>query len=180
MSKQKVLLFSGKALSGKDTCVGFAKKHFEGQNKKVVRLAFGDLVKFVAEKYFSWNGEKDEIGRSLLQYVGTDKAREIMPNIWVDMVIMIAKGLFHDYDYILISDCRFINEIDRWKSQGFNTISIRVNRHNFNNGMTDEQKQHLSETSLDDYKFDYYVNNIYDSLEEFESAFISQLEEIVK
>ena len=34
-------------------------------------LSFADKVKECAYKYFHWNGNKDDRGRRLLQYIGT-------------------------------------------------------------------------------------------------------------
>lgn len=48
-----------------------------GDEYRVLVTHFGDLVKYVCEKFFDWDGVKDESGRSLLQYVGTNKVRKI-------------------------------------------------------------------------------------------------------
>lgn len=40
------------------------------------------------------------------------------------------------------------------------TVSVRVVRPGFDNGLTDEQKSHPSETELDEYPFDYVVENV--------------------
>lgn len=165
--------------SGKDTCVEFALECFKRQNKKAIRIAYGDYVKFVCKQYYNWDGEKDEYGRSLLQKVGSD-ARITNPNIWVDMAISIVNAFFADYDYVLISDCRFENEMSRWKEKGFDILTFRINRPNFDNGMTEEQKNHISEVGLDNYKFDYYIENIYDNLDDFRSSFKQTLFESLK
>lgn len=178
-SKPVVLSFSAKAQSGKDSCVEFALECFKKQDKKAIRIAYGDYVKFVCKQYYNWNGEKDEYGRSLLQNVGSD-ARITNPNIWVDMAISIVNAFFADYDYVLISDCRFENEMSRWKEKGFNILTFRINRPNFDNGMTEEQKCHISEVGLDNYEFDYYIENIYDNLEDFRNSFKQTLFESLK
>ena len=65
----KVICISGKARHGKDTLAGILKTHLEDQGNKVLIAHFGDLVKYICEKFFDWNGQKDEEGRTLLQYV---------------------------------------------------------------------------------------------------------------
>lgn len=161
----KVILISGKARHGKDC---FAQA-FEGKaalnGKKCLIIKYADILKFICMKYFYWDGEKDNNGRTLLQYVGTDLARVNNPNIWVNCVIEIVKGLKTEFDYILIPDTRFPNEIQEWMGKEFDYISVRVNRLNedktpFDNGLSQEQKSHPSETALDGYVFDYVVNNI--------------------
>ncbi len=62
-----------------------------------------------------------------------------------------------EWDYVIVDDCRFANELERWI--GFNTINLRVNRLNFQSPLTLEQQNHISETELDDYKFDYVINS---------------------
>ena len=82
--------------------------------------------------------------------------------------------MFYDeWDYVLIPDCRFPNEIERMKSE-FNyskdenlVQSIRVTRPNFDSGLSIEQLNHPSECALDGYEFDYYIAND-STLEELE------------
>lgn len=155
----KVILISGKAQSGKDTFAKYAKNYFEQNNKRVLITHFGDLVKYTAKTFFNWNGEKDEKGRSLLQSLGTNDVRKEFPNFWVDYVKSILKIYKDKWDYVLIPDCRFINEITNFEENNWDTISIRIERPNFDNGLTVEQKMHLSETNLDYFNFDYYVYN---------------------
>ena len=62
---------------------------------------------------FGWNGIKDEKGRQLLQWLGTDVSRKTYPDTWVDMVAALLKGIKTLYDYVIIPDVRFPNEIDK-------------------------------------------------------------------
>jgi hypothetical protein len=160
MKKPKIILISGKAQSGKDEFSNFFIEK-AGKSNTCIRLAYGDFVKFVCEKYFGWNGIKDEEGRKILQFIGTDMARKVHPDIWVNMTIDLVKGIGRLYDYVLISDTRFANEITKWSKENYETIVVRVNRPNFDSGLTKEQKEHKSETELDTYDFfDYILNNI--------------------
>ena len=159
--KPKIICISALARHGKDE---FAKIAIEYLNKnypqlKVQRLAHGDWVKDVCHRYFGCTYVRDGYNRTQWQQVGTEKGRHNHPDIWVNMTIDLVKGIFNDYDYIFISDVRFKNEVERWEDEGFDILTIRINRNNFDNGLTEEQKNHASETSLDDYDFGYYVNN---------------------
>ena len=58
----KVICISGKAGHGKDTFAGFLKKSLEEQYKRVLITHYGDLIKYVCEKFFEWDGMKDEKG----------------------------------------------------------------------------------------------------------------------
>jgi hypothetical protein len=86
--------------------------------------------------------------------------------------------LFKDrYDYFLIPDCRFLNEILCWIPDGWDMQSIKMIRKNFESDLTFEQKNHISETALDNYKFDYVIEseNGLDKLEIEVDKFIEKL-----
>jgi hypothetical protein len=160
----KFVVISGHAQHGKDTVANFMKNSLEQKGKKVLIVHFADYLKFVCGKYFGWNGEKDDQGRTLLQYVGTDLIRSKNHRFWVDIVCQLSKVLEDQFDYILVPDCRFPDEVNIPKQfYGFDVTSIRVNRYEnrnvFDNGLSEEQKNHPSETSLDKFDFDYYIFN---------------------
>lgn len=156
----RVVCISGKARHGKDTLARMLKENLELQGKKVLITHFGDLVKYICNKFFDWDGVKDEAGRTLLQYVGTDIIRTKQPNYWTDFIIGILKLFPDEWDYVLIPDCRFPNEIECFKENGIQSTLIRINRPNFQSNLTPEQTQHPSEVAMDDYSFvDLYVVN---------------------
>ncbi len=99
--------------------------------------------------------------REFLQLLGTESIRnQLHENIWVN-------ALFADYDkhkHInwIITDCRFPNEAKAVKDRG--GIIVRVNRNDPNIGVYPdkfplERVLHNSETALDDYTFDYTIDN---------------------
>jgi len=58
----------------------------------------------------------------------------------------------------------FPDECDKMKDN-FNSTSVRVTRFDedgssFDNGLTEEQKKHISEVALNDYIFDFHISNI--------------------
>ena len=68
----RIIAISGHAQNGKDTTANIIKKHLEERGDKVLIVHYADLLKFICTKYFDWDGQKDEKGRHLLQYIGTD------------------------------------------------------------------------------------------------------------
>ena len=56
------------------------------RGERVLITHYADLLKFICTSYFGWNGLKDEDGRHLLQYVGTEVIRYKNPSLWVDFV----------------------------------------------------------------------------------------------
>lgn len=156
----RVICIGGKAQHGKDTLAKYLKEGLEQRGKRVQIIHYGDLLKYICTMYFNWNGKKDEAGRTLLQKVGTDKIRSRNPNFWVAFVADLLDALQDEWDYVLIPDTRFVNEVELMKTCFIaNTTYIRVVRTGFDNGLTEEQKNHISETALDDYEPDIYVYN---------------------
>lgn len=155
----RVILISGKAQHGKDTTAKIIKEELIKDNHKVLITHYGDLLKYICTNYFEWDGQKDEAGRQLLQYVGTDIIRKQNPTMWVDFVGTMLQYFHENWDYVIIPDCRFPNEIDRIKDFGLDSIHLRVVRPDFESPLTLDQQKHVSETALDGVEPDYYVYN---------------------
>lgn len=161
----KICCISAKAQHGKDTAAKLIKENLEQKGQRVLITHYADLLKFICVKYFGWNEVKDEAGRTLLQYLGTDVVGAQNPAYWAEFIAGILKMLPNTWDYVLIPDCRYPIEVSTMKEQ-FETIVLRVERPNFDNGLTETQKQHASEVKMDDYKFDNVLLND-GSLEDF-------------
>lgn len=174
----KIINISGKAQHGKDSSALLIKEKLEAKNKKVLITHYADLLKYEAKQFFNWDGVKDEKGRHILQYIGTDVIRAKNPDYWVGFIKEFI-GMFSDeWDYVIIGDCRFVNECEAWKVDGWPNVTVRVIRYNFKSELTIEQLNHPSETALDDYKFDWYIHNLGEMklLEEEVDEFIEWLE----
>ena len=164
---KKIILISGKSGSGKDTFAKFLKDELESRNERVLVIHFADMVKEYAKLYYKWNGEKDISGRQLLQQMGTNEVRSVFKNYWADLVAQFIKATEDDWDYALIPDLRFLNELKRVKK--FNKgkcVSVGIRRYTDdgeiweNPLLTEEQRNHPSEVDLDDYCLDWYVDNV--------------------
>lgn len=155
----KVICISGKAQHGKDTTAGMMKTALEGMGHTVLIAHYGDLLKYVCRAFFGWNGEKDSYGRSLLQKVGTDIVREQRPNFWVDFIKDLLSMFPNEWDFVIIPDSRFPNEIESLKQAGLSVIHLRVRRENFESPLTTEQQNHPSETALDHVVPDFLIVN---------------------
>ena len=155
-----VVLISGFARSGKDTSAGMLKTILEGMGQRVKVTHYADHLKNLCKDWLDWDGIKDDYGRTLLQYVGTNIVREQYPAYWVDHMVQMLKFFGNMFDVVLIPDTRFPNEIERIRQSGYPIIHLRIDRGvDFDNGLTDEQKNHISETALIDYPRDILVQN---------------------
>lgn len=174
-SNMKVITISGKAEHGKDTAAKSIKNRLESMGYSVLICHYADLLKYICKQFFSWDGKKDEEGRSLLQIVGTETIRKKEPEFWIDFIAKILELFPDEWDFVLIPDTRFPNEIDSMKKK-FGTVSVRVVRPNFENHLTEEQRKHESETALDKYKFDYeIINPGTDELETEVEIFVNEI-----
>ena len=145
------------------------KEALEDYGNSVLITHFGDLVKHICTKFFDWDGKKDEYGRHLLQYVGTDIVRKQNPDYWVNFIIGILRFFEDNWDYVVIPDARFPNEINRLVDSGFKLTHMRVVRSNYQSTLTEEQQSHPSETALDDVIPDILIMNN-GTLEDLESS----------
>lgn len=171
----KVILISGKAQNGKDTAASILHSSLTNDGKKVLITHYADLLKFICKNYFGWDGQKDEKGRQMLQYVGTDVIRVKDPTLWVDFVAKMLKYFHSNWDYVIIPDCRFPNEITVM-SDAFDTVHLRVTREDFESPLTEEQLKHPSETALDNVEPDYYIPNN-GTIKDLESTIIKWIKE---
>lgn len=154
-----ILTLSGKAESGKDKTAELIKDELESMGYQVLVCHFADLLKYICTQYFGWDGKKDEEGRTLLQVVGTDTIRNKDNDFWVNFIKSILQFFPEEWDFVIIPDCRFPNEITSFKEDGYNCIATRIVRPNYENHLTEEQRKHPSETALDDFKFDSEIIN---------------------
>lgn len=154
----KVICISGKAQHGKDTTALLIKTALEDQGKSVLVIHYADLLKYICKTFFGWDGNKDEVGRHILQYVGTDVIRKRAPDYWVDFVAGFLEIFVDEWDYVLIPDTRFPNEVDLMKRK-FEATHVRVVRPNFVSPLTAEQQDHPSEVALDEYIPDWFLEN---------------------
>ena len=159
MIKLKVIAISGRAQHGKDTTAMMLRDELQRKGYSVCITHYGDLLKYICTTYFDWDGKKDEIGRGLLQNVGTEIVRTQMPDFWVDFIKNIITLFNNKWDYMIIADARFPNEISGFEEIVEQFTHIRINRQTINDKLTNNQRNHSSETALLNIKPDFYIHN---------------------
>ena len=161
---------SGKARSGKDTAADVILKKYNG-----IPFAFADDVKKIAYNHFGWHGEKDELGRKLLQDIGTT-GRNYNRDLWANKTVdMIQEWSLQSSgnQLAVVTDTRYPNEIQRIKHEFTDVVTIRITRDSV------EKLKHPSETALDQWTdWDYLVGNN-GSLEEFQEKILEIMEGII-
>lgn len=159
-----IIGIGGYARTGKDT---FAQ--FLVQNHGFKRIAFADLLKEVVYTLnpivdpiigfrvndfvddYGWDYAKENVPeiRRLLQRMGTEAGRELLgEDIWVDAAF---RNMEENENYC-IPDMRFPNEAQRIIDNG--GLTVRINREGIG-----PVNNHWGEVALDDWRFDYVINN---------------------
>lgn len=157
-----IIGLSGKAGSGKDTVADIIRANTSLETKT---LAFGDAVKHITGEILEIDREtierykREDIPvsgfpiRVWLQKIGTLFREKVSYDYWISYVLDPAQATFGNWDnkLIIITDVRYLNEANAIKNWGGKII--RVNRD------VEEKSSHASETELDNYKFDYIIDN---------------------
>ena len=156
--KIKIIILSGKARSGKDEVADIIIDYFK--DKKVKRLSYAYYLKQYVKSIISWDGSEDDKPRDLLQTIGIDLLKNKIDNkLLIRRMLEDIDVYSYFYDIIVITDARLVDEIDDIKNKYNDCYCIRINR-NTSNGLTNNQKEHIKETGLDNYNnFDYKIDN---------------------
>lgn len=152
------------------------KKQLEEDGYKVLITHYGDLLKYICKTFLDWDGKKDRRGRSLLQHVGTDIVRVRSPNYWVDFIVDVLNFFEGHWNFVIIPDVRFPNELSRLKEGGLDVVHVKIVRPDFVSRLTAEQQTHPSEVALDDVQPDYCITNT-EGLEELNTKIINWMRE---
>jgi len=155
----KIFIISGKARSGKNEISKIIEKSYS--NKKCITISFGYYIKDYAKRISDWDGSEETKPRELLQHLGIELVRnKIDKRLFIDRILQDIEIFSYFYDIIVISDVRLLDEITVLKENYPDSVSIRVIRNNYENNLTEEQKNHLTETDLDEYtNFDHIIEN---------------------
>lgn len=178
------IILSGKSGSGKDMVAHFMQEELAKHGKKALVIHYADALKWVLKDYFDWDGNKDVVGRTLLQQVGTDIVRTRHPNFWTGIVVGLIQAFepYSNFDLAIIPDARFPNEVNISLENLKNSVSVRIERTVngepwINPTLTEDQRNHPSETSLDCFAFDYVIHND-EGLELLRESAITVLEDL--
>ena len=156
----RLFLISGKAGSGKNEVAGIIKEYLP----KTVITSLSKYIKLFAIEMTEWKyDDENNKPRTFLQTMG-DELRSIDQNF-------LTKRIYEDidlykkyYDNVVLSDVRLINELFYFKEkENIEVITIRVNSLESKRELSNEEKNHLTEIELDNYEFDYIIENDFNS-----------------
>ncbi len=157
MSGKIIVGLSGKKRAGKDFACGVMRSRGWEDAIDVHRLAFADALKAelaaacgVTVQFIEENKDAFRTG---LQWFGTEFRRELFGDDYWLVKASSALEEIHS-PVVVVPDVRFTNEAEWVKSYG--GVMVRINR---TAGLLPVEDTHASETDLDDYDFDYVLEN---------------------
>lgn len=165
MKKGKVIVISGKKRVGKDTIATILEGIISGKEQNCCRKALAGRIKNMlseltdsSTEYLDDNKEaplfKNNLTpRDMYRKIGDLIRDNLGKNYLVGQVISDCNKLRYYYDYIIITDMRYLHEFEELKK--LDPIFIRVKK-------DVEGDNHSSEVDLDnlpDSEFDYVIDN---------------------
>jgi hypothetical protein len=145
-----ILAISGKKYSGKNALANAITNIAACTTEQ---FAFAHRIKAEVAKAFDTTTAEIETNkpmyREILQAWGSLRRQRDGIDYFVEKVF--RKLTRTNAELVMITDVRFYNEIELLKQA--NAHTIRIHR------MSTMEDNHISETALDDYKFDYIVDN---------------------
>ncbi len=184
----KVIGFTAKVGGGKDTAGRLITEALEEKGYTVTKLSFAKYLKDICTMMFGWDRERLEhdfdykegdtlddgspdpaceaLGKTrrvVMQELGTEAMRlGLHPDVWIIALrLAILRGEYDEYDYGLLTDCRFINELQFVRD--LDGTLIQLQRHGEQSTLTD-QTQHVSELEWESWEggWDAVVTNYID------------------
>ena len=168
----QIILLSGLKRSGKDTVANYIQKtinykhiKISSKMKECIKLLFNLNDDDLEDKKEIINDTWSISTRKIMQFVGTDifqfKIQELLPDIgrsfWIKSLINEEYNNIQNlYNYnIVISDIRFLHEINEIKKLNIPFIHIRI----INPSLCYEVDTHISENEFYQIPYDYEIIN---------------------
>jgi len=160
-----VILISGKSNTGKGVLSSIIESNLIKQNKHVIRCSLSTYIRNVAKEDYYWDGidtlesrkfmaESYRIGTEFYPYHMARRVweRDIKPYSNKDTIAIVEsfrEKVNYDYFCNRLLDKGIIDKI----------TTIRVIRPDFNAIQDKDMENHVSESDVDNFKFDYVIEN---------------------
>lgn len=158
----KIYVIGGKAKCGKNTFGEYLREQLKDYGYKPCVMHITEPLYSYARNYFEWNGNDQDKPREFLQKMGIEIIRDklgkkdfLLNRLYEDIEI-----LSNFFDTFIITDARLLNEFESIKNKYDDVVSIRLIRRNYNDELTEEEKNHITEKEILQFdEFDYIVEN---------------------
>ena len=158
----KVFVIGGKARCGKNTFGEYLKEQLKDYGYKPCIMHITEPLYGYARNYFDWDEKEDEKPREFLQKMGIEIIREKMgkKNFLLMRLMEDIDILRNFFDVFIIVDARMKDEFQTLKKAYADVVTIKLERHDFQTDLSEEEKNHITEQELDTFQdFDYIIEN---------------------
>lgn len=170
----KIIILSGKAESGKNKVASIIENNLK--TKKIITISYASYLKEYAKNILKWDGLEETKPRTFLQEIG-DYVKKSDNKFLINRLLQDIEVYKNYFDVIIISDARFVEEIT-WIKEKYENVSV-INIIGKENSLNDMEKNHITETALDNYNlYDFKIENK-GSIEELEQK-VKNIIEVIK
>lgn len=158
----KVFVIGGRAKSGKNTFGEYLREELKDYGYKPCVMHITNPLYSYARNYFDWNGDEDTKPREFLQKMGIEIIRDKMgkKNFLLNRLYEDIDILKNFFDTFIIVDARLISEFESIKKEYEDVVTIKLDRKNYDDQLTDEEAKHVTENEINSYDdFDYVIEN---------------------
>ena len=167
----KIYVIGGKAKSGKNTFGEYLREELKFYGYKPCVIHITEPLYSFARNYFEWNEQTDEKPREFLQKMGTEIIKDKLgkKDFLINRLFEDIEILSNFFDCFIVTDARLIDEFESIKDKYEDVITIKLERKNYDDQLTEEEKKHITEKEIDSYhEFDYVIEN--KSLEDLKTS----------
>lgn len=157
----KIFVIGGKAKSGKSTFGEYLREELKDYGHKPCVMHITGPLYGYARNYFNWD-EGEEKPREFLQKMGIEIIKEKMgkKTFLIDRLFEDIEILSNFFDTFIITDARLVDEFDAISNKYLDVVLIKLERENYDDQLTEEEANHITEKEIEYYKdFDYVIQN---------------------
>ena len=153
---KKIYVLAGKARTGKDSVAKMMKDSYSVET--VLTYSCTMYLKKYIKQIYGWDGKEETKPRGILQSLGREIKKQY-PNFFIDRMEEDIKFLSNYCDIIIVTGVRLEKELAFLKEK-FDAVLIKTEKSLVDNNLTEEQKNDITETDVDNYiSYDYIINN---------------------
>ena len=158
----KIYVIGGKAKSGKNTFGKFLIEELKSYGYNPCVMHITEPLYSYARNYFEWDETTDKKPREFLQKMGTEIIKEKLNKKFflLDRLSEDIEILSNFFDVFIITYASLNIEFEELKNRYEDVVSIKIERENYDDELTNEEKEHITETEIATYQdFDYKIKN---------------------
>lgn len=158
----KIFVIGGVARSGKSTLGNLLKEELKDYGYKPCVMQITSPLYTYAKSYFNYDPNRDSKPREFLQKMGIEIIKEKLgkQDFLLNRLFEDIEILSNFFDVFIITDARLIHEFLSIKAKYDDVVTIKLVRKDFDNKLTEEEKNHVTEKEITMYNdFDYVIEN---------------------